>query len=155
MTNDQRSLDVTRAKLIEAAGQVFAEFGLQRATMREICLRAGTDMAALNHYFGDKLGSHTTEPSSVGGRRKAVAAAVAIASTVAVASHFVLGQAVMRFGSGQRLLVAVICDMLALGAYSASFQLSRKGAQRSVTIYGILGGALLTAGTLCALSVAA
>jgi len=57
MTNDQRSLDVTRATLIEAAGQVFAEFGFQRATMREICLRAGTDMAALNYYFGDKLGS--------------------------------------------------------------------------------------------------
>jgi hypothetical protein len=32
MTEDQSSLEVTREKLINTAGQVFAEFGLQGAT---------------------------------------------------------------------------------------------------------------------------
>jgi len=112
-------------------------------------------MAALNYYLGDKLGPHTPEAASVSGRvGKAVAAVVAVASTLAVIGLFILGQAVMKAGLSQRLLVAVICDILALGAYTASFRHSRKGTQRSVVAYGILGGALLIAGTLCALSMA-
>ena len=39
MTNDQWSVAVTREKLIEAAGQVFAEVGFEAATVREICSR--------------------------------------------------------------------------------------------------------------------
>ena len=155
MTEDQSSLDVKKEKLIEAAGQVFAEFGFQGATMREICLRAGANMATLNYYFGGKLGPDTTEAASVGDSTgKAIAAAVAVTSTVTVIGLLILGQAVVTSGSGQRLLAAVMCDILALGAYTASFRLSRQGAQRSVIAYGILGGALLIAGTLCALSVA-
>jgi AcrR family transcriptional regulator len=34
--------DATRARLIDAAGQVFAEYGYQGATVREICRRART-----------------------------------------------------------------------------------------------------------------
>lgn len=42
----------TRTILLEAAGQVFAEKGFDRATGKEICARAGTNAAAVNYYFG-------------------------------------------------------------------------------------------------------
>ena len=44
----------TRGMVLEAAGQVFAERGFQRATSREICARAGANSAAINYYFGGK-----------------------------------------------------------------------------------------------------
>jgi AcrR family transcriptional regulator len=42
----------TRQRLLEAAGQVFAEKGFDRATGKEIAERAGTNAAAVNYYFG-------------------------------------------------------------------------------------------------------
>jgi AcrR family transcriptional regulator len=46
----------TRRRLLEAAGQVFAEKGFDRATGKEICERAGTNTAAVNYYFGGMEG---------------------------------------------------------------------------------------------------
>src|SRR6202035_5744794 len=48
-------IDATRARLIEAAGEVFADHGYQSATVRDICARAGANIAAVNYHFGDKL----------------------------------------------------------------------------------------------------
>jgi AcrR family transcriptional regulator len=54
-TSPPRRLDEKpdpRSDLLEAAGQVFAEKGFDRATGKEICERAGTNGAAINYYFG-------------------------------------------------------------------------------------------------------
>lgn len=44
----------TRRKLIEAAGNVFAEHGLHAATLKEITDLAGVNAAAINYHFSDK-----------------------------------------------------------------------------------------------------
>ncbi|MBY0114366.1 MAG: CerR family C-terminal domain-containing protein [Phycisphaerales bacterium] len=44
----------TRARLIEAAGEVFAEVGFKQATVRDICAKAGANIAAVNYHFRDK-----------------------------------------------------------------------------------------------------
>jgi TetR/AcrR family transcriptional regulator, regulator of cefoperazone and chloramphenicol sensitivity len=49
----------TREKLLDAAAEVFAHKGFYKATIREICRRAGANIAAVNYTFGDKLGLYT------------------------------------------------------------------------------------------------
>ncbi|MEE4114432.1 MAG: CerR family C-terminal domain-containing protein [Desulfobacteraceae bacterium] len=41
-------------RLLNAAGEVFAEKGYRDAKVADICKRAGANVAAVNYYFGDK-----------------------------------------------------------------------------------------------------
>jgi len=71
-------IDRTRGKLLDAAGQVFAERGYDAATVREICRRAGANVAAVNYHFRDKLGlyaevlNHLAQAAHVGQMRTAL-----------------------------------------------------------------------------------
>jgi TetR/AcrR family transcriptional regulator, regulator of cefoperazone and chloramphenicol sensitivity len=44
----------TEQRVLEAAGEIFAEYGYRTATVRQICDKAGANVAAVNYYFGDK-----------------------------------------------------------------------------------------------------
>jgi AcrR family transcriptional regulator len=44
----------TRERILRIAGQVFAEKGFGAATVREICGEAGTNLGAVQYYFGGK-----------------------------------------------------------------------------------------------------
>jgi len=54
MNSTETTTSKTKQKLLESAGQVFAENGFSRSTIREICDRAGTNVASVNYYFRDK-----------------------------------------------------------------------------------------------------
>jgi len=53
------SPDPTRDKLLDVAGRIFANRGYRAATIREICVAAGANIAAVNYHYGDKLGLYT------------------------------------------------------------------------------------------------
>jgi TetR/AcrR family transcriptional regulator, regulator of cefoperazone and chloramphenicol sensitivity len=46
--------DPTKVRLLEAAGEEFAEKGYELARVRAICERAEANLAAVNYHFGDK-----------------------------------------------------------------------------------------------------
>jgi AcrR family transcriptional regulator len=48
--------NTTRLHILETAGQLFAERGFAESTSKEICTRAGTNMAAVNYHFGGRDG---------------------------------------------------------------------------------------------------
>ena len=46
--------EATRARLLDTAGQVFAERGFAGTTSKQICARAGTPLASVNYHFGSR-----------------------------------------------------------------------------------------------------
>src|SRR5215217_7952041 len=56
----------SRERLLLAAMRLFAEQGFAKTSTREIALAAGTNIASISYYFGDKAGLYRaafTEPS--------------------------------------------------------------------------------------------
>jgi AcrR family transcriptional regulator len=51
--------DGTRVRLLNSAAEVFAEYGYEDATVRQICERVGANIALVNYYFGNKLELYT------------------------------------------------------------------------------------------------
>ena len=47
-------LDTKRERIVDAAGELFAERGFDGTTVRDICEAANANVAAVNYYFGDK-----------------------------------------------------------------------------------------------------
>ncbi len=54
-TKKNAAAQETCRKLIDAAGEVFAEKGLHAATIKNITDRAGVNVAAVNYHFKDKF----------------------------------------------------------------------------------------------------
>jgi AcrR family transcriptional regulator len=48
----------TRAALIEAAGELFAEYGLEGVSTRTIAEKAGENIGSIHYHFGGKEGLH-------------------------------------------------------------------------------------------------
>ena len=46
----------TRARLLDAAREIFSQHGFQGATVRDICRHAEANVAAVNYHFGSKDG---------------------------------------------------------------------------------------------------
>jgi AcrR family transcriptional regulator len=54
MNRHKTGTSETRQRLLVAAGEVFAEQGFHNTTVRDICRRAGVNIAAVNYYFRSK-----------------------------------------------------------------------------------------------------
>ena len=51
--------DGTKKRLIEAAGEMFAQHGFKATTVRQICKKADASVSAVNYHFKDKEGLYT------------------------------------------------------------------------------------------------
>ncbi|MFF3915919.1 TetR/AcrR family transcriptional regulator [Streptomyces sp. NPDC001852] len=65
----RRDAQVTRTRILHAAGAVFAERGYEAATVREIAGRAGVNQALIFRYFGSKK-ALLTEVMAQGGKEQ-------------------------------------------------------------------------------------
>jgi AcrR family transcriptional regulator len=85
----------TRARLIEAALDVFGRFGFEGATTRQIAREAGANLAAIVYHFGSKEALHIAVAEHIVGRISALLGPVLqrMADPVAVASPAAARQA--------------------------------------------------------------
>ncbi|CAM3323917.1 TetR family transcriptional regulator [Tsukamurella hominis] len=55
-TGRRAGVSTAKADILEAARELFAEVGYDRATIRAIAARAGVDVALVSYYYGNKKG---------------------------------------------------------------------------------------------------
>src|SRR5438067_13488358 len=55
ISRQQSAPDDTRTKLLAAGVRAFSEHGYEGATIRDICQKAGVNVALVNYHFGDKM----------------------------------------------------------------------------------------------------
>jgi AcrR family transcriptional regulator len=51
---NEKKITAKAESILESAGEIFAQQGFRRTTVREICKRCKVNLAAINYYFGDK-----------------------------------------------------------------------------------------------------
>ncbi len=56
MAGSSKNREDTKTRLMEAAGEVFAQYGYRASTVRQICQRARTNLGSVNYHFRDKKG---------------------------------------------------------------------------------------------------
>lgn len=66
--------DGTRAELLRVATSVFAEQGFRETTIRDICRRAGANVASVNYHFGGKKGLYEEVLHNVARMKSEIAA---------------------------------------------------------------------------------
>jgi len=59
MGQTTHSISDTRYRILEASGEIFAEFGFRDATVMRICERAGVTLATVNYYLREKEGFYS------------------------------------------------------------------------------------------------
>src|SRR4030066_155037 len=50
----EKKITAKAESILESAGEIFAQQGFRRTTVREICKRCKVNLAAINYYFGNK-----------------------------------------------------------------------------------------------------
>ena len=58
--------DGTRRRLLDAAGEVFADLGYHAATIKDITDKAGAALGSVNYHFGDKEGLYAQVIARIG-----------------------------------------------------------------------------------------
>ncbi len=59
MERNSKPAPDARYRILEAAGEIFADLGYRAATVRRICERADVNLASINYYFRDKEGLYS------------------------------------------------------------------------------------------------
>jgi AcrR family transcriptional regulator len=99
--NNQRG-EETRARVLEAAIELFAASGFEGASTRTIAERAGVNLPAIQYYFGSKEGLYRAVVEQFSKEMQAGVAPIAERIRLALAS----GQ------PSRRRLIDLLCDML-------------------------------------------
>lgn len=110
-----RSRQNTRARLVDAAAQVFAEVGLEGATVEAICERAGFTRGAFYSNFETMDGLFLTLAASVGESRVQTVreriGAMVDANAISECDPVDLVQQVMDSGEDDRLHVMLLSEI--------------------------------------------